>query len=640
MVEQNRIEALGPAERIIQTLTTMTDHMVHNRPGLVTPDANAKGGKLWRPCTWVEEDVNGQKQKVVYLLEKQGNKTNKVRVGILQGDGSVMDGRTNKGEYRNPSDRNKLFPEIAVYLYSQVAEVFKMDEEFAARWASYAFNQENRDLKTILAAFMLVQHRAGQPVMENGEVSFFDDDYREVGEAMFLIRGPKHANLDPKLLLRVGDVLRLEGIAEINRKLGFGKSARTAPMGRYDKAVTRWLRYREDNPKMLEGLVKAGLANTVKALARRVHYKPTTPKFFEILGWSQKQAEDGRRTIAIGEKFTPGISLEGLGEMEICQKIVSEKIGYKRLVGFLPSGQEITPAIMAAVIDSGGLSDRDLIILTPTLEQLGLLTKEPYKSKWEKAVKSAEDQRAANIARNVKSAEAREGLAAAADNATAKALEKATRGLRIYVIVDKSGSMEGAIDKAKEYLAKFLGGFPKDRLHISVFNTVGTEVTLKAQTAAAVEHAFSKHRASGGTLYCQGVKALSHHKPQDDEDALFIFIGDSDGESGPDLAREIQIMGIIPVAFGFLPVAPARMYGGRIGTTVQSAAQVLGIPCFEVDEHMFKADDPYAITRIFRDMIAATPVNKAMVRPGVRRKTLVEEILQTEILRRPTWASV
>ena len=41
---QERVEALGPAERIINAITQHVDHMVHNRPGLVVNDARHNVG--------------------------------------------------------------------------------------------------------------------------------------------------------------------------------------------------------------------------------------------------------------------------------------------------------------------------------------------------------------------------------------------------------------------------------------------------------------------------------------------------------------------------------------------------------------------------------------------------------------------
>ena len=75
------------------------------------------------------------------------------------------------------------------------------------------------------------------------------------------------------------------------------------------------------------------------------------------------------------------------------------------------------------------------------------------------------------------------------------------------------------------------------------------------------------------------------------------------------------------------------------GNTVQMAARHLAIPCFDIDVAMFAGDDPYAITRILRDMIASTPVAVAGTRAAApKRVTLIEQILKTPLLERPTWA--
>ncbi|HUV14917.1 MAG TPA: hypothetical protein VMY18_14835, partial [Acidobacteriota bacterium] len=302
---------LGPAEHIIQAILTHSDHMVHNRPGVVVEDGRNKTGVRWDPVTHKVEDGT----KVVYKLVKQGKKSTRVKLGNLLDDGRVQNGAF-VGHYRSPG----LFPEVASWLYGQVAEVWKLDNEFAARWASFAFDEEHRDLKVVLSAFMLVQSRKGDPVVEGGEILFSDDDFRNVGEAMMLIYQKGKKSLDPKLLLRIHDLLSLESIAKINRDLGFGKSARRPFYGRWPKAVEKWLRYREENPKMLEGLVKAGFRTTVMELARRVGYKPLTPKFFEVLRWKQKQSDDGRRVLAIGAEVKAADSWEGLTETQICEK--------------------------------------------------------------------------------------------------------------------------------------------------------------------------------------------------------------------------------------------------------------------------------------------------------------------------------
>tara|TARA_Y100000310_G_scaffold340338_1_gene435729 strand:+ start:1359 stop:3272 length:1914 start_codon:yes stop_codon:yes gene_type:complete len=629
---QERIEGLGPAERIVQTLTTFTDHLFHGRPGLVTQDGRTRTGVRWESATKRKQEDGSWH---VFLKTKAGKKTVEKLVGVLCDDGQVRERADMRlkslGEFRNPG----ISPEVATYLYQQVADVFTMDNEFVARWASWAAARDHRDMKVVLAAFLLVQNRSGEPVKgADGSIEFYDDDYREVAEAMCLLRRGK-VDLSPKALLRIAEVLKVEAIQVINRELGFNRSARNPNLKRYRKVIAKWLAYREANVPMLDGLVKAGMHNIVKSLAREAHYKPTTPYFYEALRWKQKQADTGHRTLAIGKAVKAAESWEGLTEAEVCQRIVADKPNYKRIVGLLPKGVGLTRAVVMAAVEAGSLSDADLIMYSPTWEALGLLKVQSFKARWDAATAVATNQRAANIAKNVKSKEAREGLEEAADVAVAKAVEEVTRDLRTYFIIDKSSSMGQTLARMQANLTKFLGGFPLDRTHVSVFNTVGREITIKAATQAGVRQAFQGHTASGGTSYASGVKALEKRMPLPGEDALMIFAGDEQDFSGyGPLVQQVQRSGINPVAFGLLMVPGGN---GNQYTVVRDAAKQLGIPCFIIDDAMF--DDPYSVTRTLTNLIASTPVGAAVAgAPAPRRKGLVEEILDTPLLAPPVWA--
>ena len=625
-------ENLGPAERIIQALLNYTDHAVHNRPGVVVPDNRFNVGVRWEPVTHKEEGE--PKQKVVYKLAKAGKKTVKTRVGVLQDNGKIFEAGREVGEYRPAG----LFPEVAVWMYRQVAEVWKLDNEFAAKWASYAFGQEHRDLKVVLAAFMLCQSRKGDPVVDAGKVAFYDEDFRDVGEAMMLLSRKDGKDFNPKLLLRVHDMLSLPGIAAVNRELGFGRSARRPFYGRWDKAAEKWLRYREQNPKLLEGLVKAGFRSTVMELARRIGYSPDTPKFFEILRWKQVQAKDGRRQLAIGQAVSAAETWADLTEEQICEKIVKEKPNFKRVVGLLPKKIGVTRAVMAASIEAGSLSDKDLIIYTPTLEELGLLEVQEIKDRWNRAIKAADDMRAANIATRVKSKDTQEQLKGAADSALQKAVEETMKGMRVYFMVDVSGSMENAIEAAKSHVARFLQGFPQDKVHVSIFNTQGREIQIKHASAAGVENAFKGIRAGGGTDYGSGIRTLQAHKPKEDEDVIFVWVGDEEAQP---FAAVVNGSGLRPTAFGFVKVGGQAGIGGMMvqygGSAVRDTAAQLGIPCFMISEQTFA--DPYAIPRTIRALIAATPVGKTVVQTAAPRVTLVETILKQELLKKPTWCA-
>src|SRR5688500_5797847 len=244
---------MGPAERLLDVVLGSSAHLWHNRPGI---DA----GGTWKPAKGAKKDAGTP-----------------VKPG--------------------------LFVPAAVALYSRLLEIHKLNADLMAHFASYALVQTDwRDLKVAAAALMLVQSRAGVPVHDDdGSVAFHDDDYRVIGEAMVLWYQKKSARmLTPKAVLRIAELLETPQIAALNRAAGFGDpAAKRAPLGRWAKAATRWLQLREANKPMLEGLVRAGYKQTIKNIARKVGYKPSSPYFFSILGWKQSQAEDGRREIGL-----------------------------------------------------------------------------------------------------------------------------------------------------------------------------------------------------------------------------------------------------------------------------------------------------------------------------------------------------
>src|SRR5687768_15459680 len=146
--EARRIaESLGPAEKLVQLIINFPDHLWHNRPGVV------RDGK-WKAATRKEIEEH------------------------------TKSGRLRKGEFREPGPN----PEAIEQVYGTLADIWTANNELAARLASYVMKETDwRDMKVVCAAFMLVQGRAGEPIMEeqNGKrvVLFNDDDYRGIGEA-------------------------------------------------------------------------------------------------------------------------------------------------------------------------------------------------------------------------------------------------------------------------------------------------------------------------------------------------------------------------------------------------------------------------------------------------------------------------
>ena len=553
---------IGPAERLLNLVLNRSAHLWHNRPGL-----NLDG--TWVPATHRRTNQLARRRNVRHA----------------------------------PAG---LFVPAAVELYSNLLEIYQLNPTLLAHFGSYALREtEWRDLKLACAALLLVQDRKGEAVREEtGEVAFYDDDFRTVGEAMVLFyeRGSKRM-LNPKGVLRIAQLLETQAVAELNRQAGFGSPASTkAPLGRWKSAAKQWLRIRERNLPLLEGLVKAGFKETIKNIARKAGYKPESERFFAILGWKQKQSARGERELGLdGLVLDKRERFDGLSEVAICERIVGEKLSYKDVVGRLPIGG-LTPAILAALLPS--LSDRDLRIMTPTLESFGLLADAEIRARWERALERATDQRALNVAQNVVDEELRAKLEGAADRAAQRAVEAATAQADVHVmfLVDVSGSMQAAIEQSKEALSRILSGFPAERLHVACFNTLGTVLRPKARSRAAVQHRLKDLRAAGGTVHGSAVRALSRAglRIPPGSELVVIVAGDEAGETGSVLAATFGACGFKPAAFALINCASGDW--GR-GQSVRQAAVSLGVPFSEIEVGAF--EDPYQVPRVLKTILEA-----------------------------------
>ncbi|HVG62366.1 MAG TPA: VWA domain-containing protein, partial [Hyalangium sp.] len=118
----------GPAERMLELVLNGSAHLWHNRPGL---DVNG----VWQPA--------------------------------IRGKAAPA-----KAKPVSPG----LFVPAAVTLYRQLLDIYKLNTDLMAHFASYALTQTDwRDLKVATCALMLVQGHSGLPVREDdGSVAFYD----------------------------------------------------------------------------------------------------------------------------------------------------------------------------------------------------------------------------------------------------------------------------------------------------------------------------------------------------------------------------------------------------------------------------------------------------------------------------------
>ncbi len=534
-----------------------------------------------------------------------------------------------------------LFVPAAVQLYQQLLEIYQLNPDLMVRFASYALLETDwRDLKVATCALMLTQPRAGQPIRdERGRIEFHDDDDRAIGEAMLLwYKRGETKMMNPKAVLRVAQLLEVPQIAALNRRAGFADPAGTkAPLGRWKSAARKWLRRREENLPLLQGLVRAGFKETIKKIARKAGYKPVSQIFFELLNWPQKQCMSGHRSVGLGDlKLVKKERFDGFSEAEICEWIKAERLGFKDAVGRLPADVGLTPAIMVALLPT--LSDRDLRILTPTLESLGLLQVPQIVARWKAAIERSSDQRALNIMKNVQSESVKEALETASDRAIQKAVTRATEDMDLHVmfLIDKSGSMEMAIEQSKEALSRILAGFAPEKVHIATFDNVGTIMKPKAPSRRAVTHMLSRVRAGGLTNHGAAIRAFSRAGVQIPKGAelLLIVCGDEAGEKGARFADTIAQSGYAVSAIGMI-VCIAD--GWPRGNSVRGCAAALQVPFTELSIDAF--DDPYHVPRALAAMLEG-PVPNAPDRRAPPRQTaskkrgMVDRVMQTPVIGR------
>jgi hypothetical protein len=233
------------------------------------------------------------------------------------------------------------------------------------------------------------------------------------------------------------------------------------------------------------------------------------------------------------------------------------------------------------------------------------------------------------VAANLRDRELREKLESAAEAAVHAAVSEAVADDDVYVmfLVDKSGSMQGAIEKSKEALVRILAGFPAERLHVAAFDTIGRVVRLKAANRAGVTHALDAINAGGGTTHGAALRAFHEAgvRLPDGATLIVIVVGDEAGEAGSVFAQAFTDYGYRPAAVALVVNVDRPSWRG---STVRDAARHLAVPYSEVAVEQF--EDPYQVTRVLKTLLDA-PVALG----AVRTSGWLDKVLATPLLVRP-----
>jgi hypothetical protein len=260
--------------------------------------------------------------------------------------------------------------------------------------------------------------------------------------------------VEPKLVLRVIQLanLKISLSKKYKEATHFPKSLKTA--------LRKYIRYRENNLQMIKGIKKAGLRKVLMNLYRMARIAPST-EVAEILRWKQK---DGRKI-----KVEQALSFENMSDIDIAKKIRKEKINPIVALGILP--ERISPVVAVAILEQ--TTGNQAVILHSLFERQGLLKHDEIVKLFEEKIKIAKD--AINRVERMNTVMSDKVEKVLKEEKSKKRKEEFGEIGKIFVHIDISGSMESAIEFAKEkgcIIAEVVKN-PEDNFFWGAFNKFG-----------------------------------------------------------------------------------------------------------------------------------------------------------------------
>lgn len=384
----------------------------------------------------------------------------------------------------------------------QVAEIHKLIVELdpifyghLAVW--YQRNGDVRDHKEVFVAHLLTSDLV---------------EHRDAGFIML-------QEFPPYQVARVVDFMK-----QHRNKLP--RSARTA--------VQRYLKVRESNPALFDRAALRG-RKAMKHLYASLHIKPSE-RANAILFRDQPPVG------SLAEVLKQLAKAESAAEQ--ARLIVEFKLPYAIAIGAI---KQLTPTVLVALINS--MTPQEVINNLKSLKARGAMdhpeVKELIDGKLDEASKSA---RVAAFKAQVAAD------AADLDEDTLARLEKVTneqvkrRGVisrPTALLVDKSGSMENAIELGKR-LAALISGITQADLFVYAFDNIPYPVTAQGKELTDWERAFQHIKAGGGTSIGAPLEAMRKKRQIVDQIIVVTDEGENAapyfGEVYKTYCRELAVM--------------------------------------------------------------------------------------------------
>lgn len=353
--------------------------------------------------------------------------------------------------------------------------VHEADPIFFGHLAVWYFdNGTVNDLKQLFVAIMAT--------------SKFSDEYREAGLALL-------EKMPPFQVVRVLALVKghnegekfIEGVAP-----SVPRSLRTA--------IEKYLRERESNPQVFDN-VALHARKALKTLYASLRIKPG--EYAQRVLFDDDPPEDSR--LYVLKKLA-----HAKDPTEQALLIAENKIPYRTAVSAL---RQITPAVLVALVNA--MSPQELINNMSSLKKRGAMDNSDLRKMIEtKLAQAATDKRvsALKTRQALKSADLDEDMARRVEEVGDKQIKsKATIRRATAIHVDKSGSMEVAIEVGKQ-LAAIIAPICESDLFVYAFDGMAYPIKANGSELSDWEKAFKGINAAGYTACGAGVDAMRRKK--------------------------------------------------------------------------------------------------------------------------------
>jgi len=495
--------------------------------------------------------------------------------------------------------KNKLDQEKALTVLNILVPLAQNDPYFLAHLTSWAIKADkHKDLKVFLAFVSSLSSADGQP--------FSVDSKYKKPNLRYLSAAAVH-KLDPKLAERVLQLAQLKFSVpnHLNEARHFTSALKTA--------LTKYLRFREQNSEGLEKLFKAGFAPTVRKMFRALRLSRDESNA-KALKWQLK----GQKV-----KFDKSTydEFKDLDDLAIAEKIRKEELPFLPAIRALP--RKMSPVVAVALLERA--SGDQAVICRKTFEDAGVLKDEEVMKLFEEKISTAKTalDRVEALTKDA-SAEVKKMMEVARSDKR----KETTVGIgKVYLHLDFSGSMDAVRKFAVEKGAIFAEcvNNPRENFRWGIFDTRGEDLPLPEEfvSDAFASLLFGKSFGGGTNAYALYPTARVFGADVD------VFVSDQAHNMGilSDHIRnwhETHPETVKPKACVIIDFSHGTMRANiyDCSESIKEAYEKMGIPVSIIF--------PEALTG---SALVAESVRSAMLGPTA----VIDEIMDTELLKLPDY---